>query len=759
MAAVNTPANPRRSTPRRLVLAALGALGCLVAALGSGGPAQAQPVKTDHVTAELVTERAGVAPGGTLAIGLRLQHIPKWHTYWRNPGDSGLPTRLTWTLPPGVTVGEIQWPAPQRLPIGPLVNFGYEGDLLLPMTLTVPADARPGETLRLTADAYWLVCHDVCIPEEATLNLAVPVVEGVTPAPTAHAPQFERTRADLPEPIQGWTAKVEHAGREFLLTLTREGSAPAVGAELGTVEFYPFVEQQLQPAAHEVWRTPQGFAVKLALADFAREAPASIEGIVVARPASGSTAPRPWGHDRTAAEIAMPVRAVAALALPEGSQPLAAWVSPTSSKAAAATAPQTLGGVGAFGLWGAIALAFVGGMLLNLMPCVFPVLSIKLLSLSKQGPGALHVHALAYTVGVVGSFLALAAVLLALRAAGSGIGWGFQLQQPGVVFVLALLFFAIGLNLMGAFEVRQVVPQALAGWRAERPAVDAFASGVLAVVAASPCTAPFMGAALGYAVTQSAVVALAVFGALGLGMALPYALLVWMPGWRDRLPRPGPWMVTFKQALAFPMFATVVWLLWVLGQQAGIDGAAKAMLGLLVLGLAVWWSGLPSKRPAVARGLAVIALVVGIAWTWPQPAPVAAAGSAASPSTEAAGAAAAWLPYDEAEIDRHVAAGRPVFVDFTAAWCVSCQVNKRLVLDTADTQAAFAEAGVVLMRADWTNRDERITKALERLGRNGVPVYLLVRPGEAPLLLPEILTAGLVREALATLSTPSKPRS
>jgi thiol:disulfide interchange protein len=763
--------SPRAARPVRAFRTWLAGLAAgwvaLALAFAPAAPAEARAVKTEHVTAELVTERAGVEPGGTLAIGLRLQHIPKWHTYWRNPGDSGLPTRLSWTLPDGVTVSPIDWPAPQRLPIGPLVNYGYEGDLLLPMTLTVPADARPGDELRLRAQANWLVCYDVCIPEEAALELSVPVLAGVTPAPTAHAPQFARTRAELPQPIQGWKAEAQLAGRELLIQITRPGASAGAAPAPVAVEFYPYVEQQWQPARHEVWSTPQGYAVKLALADNVA-APASVEGIVVARAAPGTGEATPWGHDRIAAELGAPVRTVAALALPEGAQPMAAWAGSSKSAAVAAgggsQAPQNFGGLGnlaSLGLVGAIALAFVGGMLLNLMPCVFPVLSIKLLSLTKQGPGALHTHAIAYTVGVVGSFLALAAVLLALRAAGDGIGWGFQLQQPGVVFVLALLFFAIGLNLMGAFELRQIVPQALAGWRDERPAVDAFASGVLAVVAASPCTAPFMGAALGYAVTQSPAVALAVFAALGLGMALPYALLVWMPGWRQRLPRPGPWMITLKQALAFPMFATVVWLLWVLGQQAGIDGAAQAMLGLLALGLAVWLGGLPSRHPAVWRGVALVGLVVLLAWSWPQTAPVAAATAAPASAAGSAGAAKsmAWQPYDEDAIARHVAEGRPVFVDFTAAWCVSCQVNKRLVLDTAEVQSAFAAANVVLMRADWTNRDERITAALARLGRNGVPVYLLVRPGEAPLLLPEILTTGLVREALGTLSPRPSARS
>lgn len=703
----------------------------------AGLAAVAAPVKTDHVTAELVAEHAAAQPGVPLQIGLKLQHIPHWHTYWRNPGDSGLPTTLKWTLPEGSTAGEIDWPAPQRLPIGPLVNYGYEGELLLPLTYTPPADAKPGDILLLKARADWLVCHDVCIPEGADLELSLQVVGPGAPAPGFERALFERHAAERPQPAAGWTASAQSAGRELLLEFVPAGDAAA--AARPEVHFFPYAEQVIEPARHALYRTPRGYALKLTLAADAKP-PERLDGVLVAQ--AGAYASAPWGGMRRAASFEVAVQPVAALALPGGAEAI--------GTAAAGAAPVTLGGSADLGLWAALALALVGGAILNLMPCVFPVLSIKLLGLTQQSGDrrGLRTHALAYGTGVVLSFVALAGVLLALRAAGSAIGWGFQLQEPGVVFVLALLFFALGLNLMGAFEFGNLLPQRLAGWRAARPGADAFASGVLAVVAASPCTAPFMGAALGYAVTQSPALALGVFAALGVGMALPYMLLVLAPGWRARLPRPGPWMLHLKQLLAFPMFATVVWLVWVLGQQAGVDGAAKALLALVGLAFLVWLAGLPPARAVVGKALGVVALAGLLAWSWPgasMPA-LATQGSAPAGSVEAA-----WAPYDEAAIAQHMAAGKPVFVDFTAAWCVSCQVNKRLVLHSEATMQAFERAGVALMRADWTNRDARITEALAKLGRNGVPVYLLIRPGQEPLLLPEILTGGIVSDALATL--------
>lgn len=764
------------------------AAGLLALLLGAAfDPAAAQPVRTEHVTAELVARDAGVAPGQSVTVGLRLQHIPHWHTYWRNPGDSGLPTTLTWTLPPGAKAGDIQWPAPKRLPIGPLVNYGYEGDLLLPLRLTAPADAQPGSTLQLQATANWLVCNDVCIPESAELKLALPVIAaGAAAAPGPMAARFDAAAADAPVPLAGWQARIERAGRELQVRLIRPQDGPS-GEALPPVQVFPYAEQVLEPARHAAWRTDEGYAVQLAVSPHAANVPAELTAIAVAQVAPG--APLPWAGGRSV-EFSAKVVDVAALALPAGAvrldDPLAGGASTAVGKtgggldilggsaATSAAGPVTPAEPGAgVGLWAALALALIGGMVLNLMPCVFPVLSIKLLSLAQQEdqPARLRAHALAYGAGVVLTFVALAGLLLALRAAGSAVGWGFQLQEPGVVFVLALLFFALGLNLMGVFELGTVLPQRLGGWRAQHPGVDAFGSGALAVLAASPCTAPFMGAALGFAITQPVPLAIAVFATLGLGMAIPYILLVLMPGWRHRLPRPGPWMLRLKQALAFPMFATVIWLVWVLGLQAGIDGAAQALLALLGLAVLVWLLGL-LRRPTMAARAGALASVGAMAallvWSWPSSVATASTAGASgandlagastvqtAPSTtkvsmaSEAATGSAWLPYSDAAVTAELAQGRTVFVDFTAAWCVSCQVNKRLVLGRPDLLADFDRAQVVRMRADWTRRDAEITAALARFGRNGVPVYALLRPGQPPVLLPEILTTGIVRDALA----------
>ena len=713
-------------------------------------PVHAAAVETPHVTAELIAQRSAVQPGQPVQIGLRLQHIPHWHTYWRNPGDSGLPTTLNWTLPAGSGIGQIAWPAPRRLPIGPLVNYGYEGDLLLPLSYTAPADASPGSTLSLRAKADWLVCKEVCIPESATLELRLPVVDAqTTPGASVHTPRFERAAAQQAVPWRGGQASVQQAGRELLLTLEFNPPRPAAG-KLPAVHVFPYAEQLLEPARHTLYQTAGGYAVKLALMDGA-QAPATIDAIAVVQADPAPGASTIWGNSHRAVEFSAPVRVVPAIQLPDGATPL-----PTGSGTAL---PQR--GNTDLGLLAALALALVGGMLLNLMPCVFPVLSIKLLSLVRHTdrPRALRIHALAYSAGVVLSFVALAGALLALRAAGSAVGWGFQLQEPGVVFVLALLFFAIGLNLLGAFELGHLLPQRLAQWRSQRPALDAFGAGMLAVVAASPCTAPFMGAALGFAFTQPATLALAVFAVLGAGMALPYVLLVLLPGWRARLPRPGAWMLHLRQALAFPLLATVVWLVWVLGQQAGIDAAAQLLLALVGFSVLVWGLGLPSGRGLVARVFGTVALVALLAWSWPATLPReptrATPAAAAAPSLRAADTlSAAWQPYDEAVLAQRLAQGQPVFVDFTAAWCVSCQVNKRLVLNTDASMQAFAQSGVALMRADWTRRDDVITQALARLGRSGVPVYALFAPGREPVLLPEILTHRTLREALAALPDP-----
>ena len=721
--------------------------------------AAGEPVKTEHVTAELVANAAAVVPGKTVQIGLRLQHIAHWHTYWRNPGDSGLPTTLTWTVPAGAEVGAIDWPAPKRLPIGPLVNYGYEGDLLLPVRFTAPANARPGSTLELKADASWLVCRDICIPENATLQLSLPVAApGATPERTASSTLFERTSTRQAVALQGWSASVQLSSTEMLLRLDRDAGTPAAPAPVPTVHVFPYTEQLIEPARHELYLTPSGYAVRFGLAANA-SIPATFEAIAVVQSADGAPTPAGWNGGRPNAQFSAPIKPVSSLALPDGSvrmEPDHLSTVADARRASARATQQSRGGSTPLGLFAALLLALAGGMVLNLMPCVFPVLSIKLLSLAQHGTekGELRAHAASYSAGVILSFIALAVVLIGLQAAGSAVGWGFQLQEPGVVFVLALLFFAIGLNLMGAFEFGNLLPQGLASWRARQPAADAFGAGVLAVVAASPCTAPFMGAALGFALTQTPSVALGIFATLGIGMALPYAALVMLPGWRARLPHPGVWMLRLKQLLAFPMFATVVWLVWVLGLQSGIDGAARALLALVGLGFVFWLAGAMQSESArrTASGLAVVALAALLIWSWPATLPSVQAADVAIKTTPSSSVEVArWQTYSDAGLQQQLADGRPVFVDFTAAWCVSCQINKRLVLTTQSAQLAFAQAEVALMRADWTRGDAEITAALARLGRNGVPVYALHRPGKEPLLLPEILTLGLLRDALSTL--------
>jgi DsbC/DsbD-like thiol-disulfide interchange protein/cytochrome c biogenesis protein CcdA len=629
-------------------------------------------VTTPNARVSLIAQNEAVEAGAAAWIGLRIQHQPHWHTYWRNPGESGMPTSIEWTPPEGVKVDEIAWPTPKRIPTGGLVNFGYEDDLLLPMQVQIPAAQKAAVTL--SGKATWLICKEVCIPEEGVVSLTLPVTSaGPKTTPSTHAALFTKALAALPQALGELPAKsaaAQRGAKEIILALDNLSVAEATSAY-----FYPYVEGVIAPSSRQpIHVAPGRVALQLPLA---ANAPATntLEGVLVV--------------DHHSFSLKAGVVNAVNTAVPADLK--AITVKPLS--AAASLAPESMTS-GDLTLWAAFALAFVGGMILNLMPCVFPVLSIKILGFAQHAGDnkvVMRTHGIAYSLGVVATFLALAGALLAVRAAGSNVGWGFQLQHPVVIGVLALVFLLIGLNLLGVFEIR-FAPQVGDGQH-ENAAVQAFLSGVLAVVAASPCTAPFMGAALGFALTQSAATSLAIFAALGIGMALPYALLSWFPGWLKKLPRPGNWMNTLKKWLSLPMFATVAWLGWVLWLQLAPTSAAPAA--------------------QVAEGK--------------------------------------WQPWDEAALVTTVAQGKPVFVDFTAAWCVSCQANKRLVLNTDAVGKSFAAKNVTLMRADWTKQDPKITDALKNLGRSGVPVYVLHRPGKAPLVLPEVLTAGIVENALATL--------
>jgi thiol:disulfide interchange protein DsbD len=711
----------------------------------AGASAQTATVRTDQVRAELIAHAPeGVAPGKTVWLGLLIEHQPHWHTYWKNPGDSGLPTRLEWQLPAGLQAGEIDWPRPHRIPVGPLVNYGFEGRLLLPVPVTVTS-APLAANVDIALRADWLVCKEVCIPESGEFKLKLPVQA----ATAANGTLFEDALARRPAALPGAKAEARIDGNAIAL---RIAGLPAAwrgqvldyfAADAGVIEHAAKPEQRWE-GERLVMRVP--------LSPQRSESPAQLQAVLAAP------------GDKAGVQVAYPVAggwpAVAA-APPAAADPgTAVGGTPPAPAPAAATATPApdAGNIGAtpVSLWMALVLAFAGGVLLNLMPCVFPVLSLKVLGFASHAHHrrALVAGGLAYSAGVVVSFLALASLLLVLRAAGAGMGWGFQLQSPPFVAGLAVLFMLIGLNLAGVFEFGKFAPSSACTAHLKRPIADHALTGVLAVLIASPCTAPFMGGALGMALTQPTPQALLIFTMLGVGMAAPYLLLACWPQAARWLPRPGPWMARFKALMAFPMFATVIYLVWVIGQQAGMDGAAALLALLLVVAFTAWVHGttVGGRTRWAWRGGAALLTVAFVAWTWPLLTREVSGSEAPAAATTARGAAGEvqWEPWSAERVEQARAEGRPVFVDFTAAWCVTCQFNKRMTLSHSAVKADFANKGVLLLRADWTRRDERITLELNRLGRSGVPVYALYGPGQAaPRILSEILSVAQVREAIA----------
>lgn len=662
--------------------------------LGTAGHAQVSQPGRNAIAASLVAESAVVVPGGTVTLALAMRPSPGWHGYWKNPGDSGMETQIAWALPAGLTAGPIQYPMPGRLIVSGLMNYVYAGDYAQLIELRVPQDLAPGTRLPIRARVDYLACTDeICVPE--TANVAVELEAGSAPGAQSNRAMFDRFRQALPKPL-GSAARFERAGNRFRLAIP----LPA-GLELREPYFFPLTDGALS------YDAPQTFSRAGDTLIVETDAPANggsldaVEGVLKLSDRSGlSLTAVPGG-----------VPAAGASPNPEAERP-----APDVSAMLAA-------------LLGAV----IGGLLLNIMPCVFPILSLKALSLAKAGgdEGAAKREAIAYTAGAVLICLGLGAALLGLRASGVAAGWAFQLQDPRVILSLLLLITAVALNLAGLFEL----PALTAGGRlaARRGPSGAFWTGALAAFVATPCTGPFMGAALGAALVLPTALALAIFAGLGLGLALPFLLLGFVPALRRRLPKPGPWMERFRRLMSVPMFFTALALAWILGRQTGVDGMALGLAATMILGFALWWVGQRQGRrrawaPFALAGLAAVAALVLV--------PSVASGPAMAISQGALNPE----PFTEARLAALQREGRRVFVYFTADWCVTCKVNERGALARAQVAAAFADRQVAVLVGDWTRGDAEIGRFLERHGRSGVPLYLYFEPGQPVEILPQVLT-------------------
>jgi thiol:disulfide interchange protein DsbD len=698
--------------------------------LAAGLPARAASnyVDAPHVHVQLVTTGVEIAPNGFNEIGLYFKLEPGWHIYWKNPGDAGEPPHIQWMLPAGITAGPMQFPAPKRLPLGPLMDYGYENEVLFPVTLNVATTAKPGLAV-LHTHVDWLVCRGSCIPGKAELEESLQVVTTelkVKSAPSADSLIWIRLGDLLPHDLHGNSKAVfQLSGNSFRLSVE-------TGQKETEATFFPEDQDILDnPAPQKFTPTETGLILDLKKDAQLAANPAQLKGVLEL---SGG---------RAYEIVALPI--------------VTAIQTPAVSAAASTLTPISGSSLSLSLLLRTSGLAFLGGLLLNLMPCVFPVLFLKGLALVHTGHKEQHrlrVHGLVYAAGILVSFWALVALLLGLRAAGATLGWGFQFQSPVFLSLMAGLLFFLGLSLAGQFEIGLTLTSAGGSLAAKQGYTGSFFTGVLAVVVATPCTAPFMGAAIGYALSQSAMVTFSIFTALALGLAAPYVALTLQPAWTRLLPKPGAWMEILRQAVAVPIFATVIWLAWVLAAAYGAGMLAALLMNFLLLAIAGWFLGRwPAKRWATVVAALILLGVIALA-VFGQRLVNESSGKAIQPDNTNLDSVASngWQPWSVGAVSRYQAEGRPVFVDFTAAWCLSCQVNERVALNRPEVQQAFHSTNVALLRADWTRHDEAITQALTALGRSGVPAYALYAPGEtSPRLLPEVLTPSIVTDALSKL--------
>ncbi|MFL6583512.1 MAG: protein-disulfide reductase DsbD family protein [Chthoniobacterales bacterium] len=666
------------------------------------------------VKAELLADTTAITPGKPFTVGLLLHMAPGWHTYWKFPGDAGIPTETKWNLPQGWKAAEIQWPIPLNLSEpGDIQIYGYHDEVLLMQEITPPA-AIAEQSVRLPVEASWLVCEKICIPGSGKLQLELPVSGDARPA---NQEIFERYRRSLPQPWPTGVATTKWSRASSELTLTVTSTALA---NYSSVDFFPLPEGNVVVGHPKRENAPDGvtFRIPVENADTKLNA---LNGVVT------------FGKEENGADRN-------------------AWL--LASGAPAAAQQRAAGGLAKFLLFG-----FIGGFILNLMPCVLPVISLKIFGFVQHaGKSRRRIlrSGLSFAAGIFAWFIALALLLIALKQAGHEITWAVQFTSPVFVVVMSAIVVVFALNLFGVFEVAlpQPVTRAAVGLSDREGEAGSFFQGVFATVLATPCTAPFLGTALGFAFTQSALIILAMFTAIAAGMALPYVLLSAQPAWLRLLPKPGPWMLHVKQFMGFLLLATLLFLLWVLGAERGAEAVVWACCFLLAVSIACWMKGsfITATTSGTRRAVILVLMVMlvlgsGFYFVGNKFASARLTSAAREPSGD-------WQAFTPDRLADARSAGSAVFVDFTAAWCLSCKFNEATVLESSVVREAFQRHGIVKLKADWTNADPTITKILKQFGRPGVPLYVLYPPGDrAPIVLPELLTKSMVLDKLDNLTT------
>ena len=700
-------------------------------------PVTSAPFRTDHLAVELVAERTGLVPGETNTVAVRMEMDDHWHTYWENPGDSGLAAQIDWTLPEGVTAGPIQWPAPQWIELFGLVSYAYEGEIFLLVDLEVADQLASTESVKLSAQVDFLICKEACIPGAAAVSLQLPVAHAFENSKWKS--DFDASRNAQPQKILDWDMKVVDNGNSFALTVAAPKGKDFAGRDV--VYF-----------SRDGWVAPSKPRTSLAedriltlvlpKTEYEPDTDKNrFQGVL--------TSSIPWDEagEFSILEVNLPF---------SENDTVATWVAGVAGNPEGTSVAFVEEGEPS-SLLAILGFAFLGGMLLNLMPCVFPVLSIKVLDfVQRAGEDSLKIkaHGSVFTFGVLISFWVLAAAFLGLRAAGEEIGWGFHMQSPGFVAIITSILFLFGLNLSGVFEIGEAVTGTGSQLQTKPGYSGSFFSGVLATLVATPCTAPFLGTAVGAIAAMSSIEAFLTFTAIALGVSAPYLFLSFFPALIQRMPRPGAWMETFKKALAFLLYASAVWLAWVFGSQVGVTGMALLLMALVLLGVGAWvygnWGNLIKKRQTRLIAFCVTLIFMFLSG-YLQFFAAGLSGPAAVSSADLSSAdypGITWDNYSAESVASFTSNGKTVYVDFTATWCLTCQVNKKVAFGNDQVIQYFEDNGIVALKGDWTKRDPLITRELQRFGRNGVPTNVIYRPDGSSHLLPEVLTPGIVLEAL-----------